>query len=359
MKEKNGLSRTLHRSIYNDHRKAARVAKLVYTTDTGEGIRRTKKGKSWSYIYKGKPITSDAELTRIRKLAIPPSWSDVWICPKPAGHIQATGIDLNGRKQYRYHARWNELRNETKFHRLLEFGKALPSLRKKVKADIKLPTMTAEKVLATAISLMEETYIRVGNNGYEKLYGSYGITTLKDRHVTIGKGKVVFSFTGKKGIDHNIVLRNSTLARILKQCRDIPGKELFQYYDHRGKRKSIDSGMVNNYIKEATKGSFSAKDFRTWAGSRQAIESFKALELPQTATDVQKNILSVLDQVSAKLGNSRNICKKYYVHPGLISMYEQNKLTEILQTAKTSKTTSQTGLSPCEKLLMVVLKKCT
>jgi DNA topoisomerase-1 len=206
---------------------------------------------------------------------------------------------------------------------------------------------------------MEETYIRVGNNGYEKLYGSYGITTLKDRHVTIQKDKASFSFTGKKGIDHKITLKNRKLARILKQCRDIPGKELFQFYDDGGKRRSIDSGMVNNYIKEATKGNFSAKDFRTWAGSLQAVESFQALDPPENATDVQKNVLAVLDQVSAKLGNSRNICKKYYVHPELISLYEQNKLAELLKGGKVAKNSTLSGLSPCEKLLMDVLKKCT
>jgi DNA topoisomerase-1 len=174
MKDKNGLSHSQHRSIDRDHRKAAKVAKLIYTSDSTEGIRRVKKGKNYLFIYKNKNITNPWELERIKKLAIPPSWSDVWICPKASGHIQATGTDLNGRKQYRYHARWNELRNETKFHRLLEFGKALPLLRKRLKKDITSTEMTAEKVLAAAISLMEETYIRVGNNGYEKLYGSYG-----------------------------------------------------------------------------------------------------------------------------------------------------------------------------------------
>jgi len=289
-------------------------------------------------------------------LAIPPSWTEVWISPSPNGHIQATGLDLNGRKQYRYHADWNKLRNETKFHRLYEFGKVLPQLRRKIKKDMADKALSEKKVLATVVNLMEHTYIRVGNNGYEKLYGSYGLTTLKDRHVTIKKEDILFSFTGKKGVEHSITIKNKKLARIIRQCRDIPGKELFQYYTSEGDKKSIDSSMVNNYIKEITQAEFTAKDFRTWAGSLQALETFRSLEEPLNASAVKKNIITVLDAVSSKLGNSRSICKKYYIHPGLITMYEENKLKQYLQVTSVKRKPAS-GLSAEENMLMRTLKK--
>jgi DNA topoisomerase-1 len=359
MRSLSGQSFQKQNSTVKDHRLAAKSAHLIYVTDRIPGIERHKKGKGYYYTYKNRLIKDKRQLLRIKQLAIPPSWTQVWICASPSGHIQATGLDLNQRKQYRYHAKWNELRSETKFDRLLGFGKVLPRLRKKIKEDLGDKELTANKVLATAIWLMEQTYMRVGNNDYEKLYGSYGLTTLKDKHVSIQQDKAIFSFTGKKGITHHITLKNKRLTRILKQCRDIPGKELFQYYDGNGKRNSIDSGMVNSYIKEATNNDFSAKDFRTWAGSREAIECFRAAGKVSTAADIQKNILSVLDAVSAKLGNSRNICKKYYVHPGLISLYEENKLIDYINNSNLSKTYGQHGLSACEKVLMYVLKKCS
>lgn len=358
MKQTTTLSHQKHRIIDKDHRKAAKAAKLQYVTDCTEGIERRKRGKGFYYTYRNKHVKDKNVLSRIKQLAIPPSWTKVWICASASGHIQATGLDLNGRKQYRYHSNWTNLRNETKFHRLLDFGKSLPALRKKTRKDITDKEMTANKVLAAAIQLMEQTYIRVGNNGYEKLYGSYGLTTLKDKHVSIQKGKAQFSFTGKKGIDHNITLKNKKLARILKQCRDIPGKELFQYYDDNGAKKSIDSGMVNNYIKEATGNDFSAKDFRTWAGSLQAIEAFRTAAPVTAASDVPKNIVAVLDAVSTKLGNSRNICKKYYIHPGLIKLYEENKLEPYFSQYTAPAAQGQRGLSANEKLLMILLKKC-
>ncbi|MBC7946913.1 MAG: DNA topoisomerase IB [Chitinophagaceae bacterium] len=358
MKDVTVLSHKQHRLIDKDHRTAAKMANLTYLTDSKEGIKRVKKGKSYSFSYRGKAIRGKDEIARIKKLAIPPSWSQVWISPTPSGHIQATGIDLNGRKQYRYHEKWHQLRNETKFHRMWEFGQSLPRLRKKLKKDVASKEMTAEKVLAAAIQLMEQTYIRIGNNGYEKLYGSYGVTTLKDKHVEFKKDQAHLSFTGKKGIEHKITLKNKQLARILKQCRDIPGKELFQFYGRDGNRKTIDSGMVNSYIKEAADGDFSAKDFRTWAGSLHALECFKGMEKPDSAPVIQKNILKALDEVSVKLGNSRNICKKYYVHPGLLKLYEEEKLLPYLGNGMPATKSGQSGLSACEKILMKVLKKC-
>jgi DNA topoisomerase I len=351
------LSHLQHRKLDKDHRQAAKAAHLQYVNDKLEGIQRKKKGDQYTYTYKNKPVRDKDELMRIKKLAIPPSWDNVWISRHPAGHIQATGTDLNGRKQYRYHASWNSLRNETKFHRMLEFGKALPLLRKRIAKDLAEKELTANKVVATAIRLMEETHIRVGNNGYEKLYGSYGLTTLKDKHVVFKKNKVLLSFTGKKGIDHAVELNNKKLANIIKQCRDIPGKQLFQYYDKSGEHRVIDSGMVNAYIKEATADDFSAKDFRTWAGSLQAIQCFCETNPATTPAEVKQNVIKVLDMVSAKLGNTRTVCKKYYVHPVLLRLYEENKLAAYLGKAKSPHSSAQRGLSAIEKILMRVLKR--
>jgi len=354
MKQKAILSHKKILTLDKDHKQAAKAASLTYTSDSKPGITRQKKSKGYTYLAAGKTLKNKAELERIKKLAIPPSWTSVWICPGANGHIQATGLDLNGRKQYRYHAEWSKLRTETKFHRLYEFGKALPLLRKKIKKDLGQAELTETKVLATIVNLMEHTHIRVGNNGYEKLYGSYGLTTLKDRHVTIKKEDIRFCFTGKKGIEHSISLKNKRLARIIRQCRDIPGKELFQYYTSDGQKRSVDSGMVNNYIQEITQAEFTAKDFRTWAGSLQALENFHSLDEPLNASDIRKNIITVLDAVSNKLGNSRSICKKYYVHPGLIQLYEEDKLKNYFPSSPSKQKIA--GLSAEEKILLQTLK---
>jgi DNA topoisomerase-1 len=354
------LENLSHRELLladRDTKKAAEIASLVYVNDSIPGITRVKKGKGYSYLLNGEKIHDKDSLDRIKKLAIPPSWKNVWICPDPHGHIQATGLDLNGRKQYRYHTKWNSLRNETKFHRLYEFGKTLPLLRKQVQKDIGSNDLNVEKVIATVISLMEKTYIRIGNNGYEKLYGSYGLTTLKDQHVDIKKDSIRFSFTGKKGIEHDITLKSKKLARIIKQCRDIPGKELFQYYDTEGNKKKIDSGMINSYIKNVTGQEFSAKDFRTWSGTLQAISCLRSLAEPMDESETKKNILAMLDEVSRRLGNSRNICRKYYVHPGLVKLYEEGKLVAEFKKCNEKKF-SNNGMLKDEKILLYLLKKC-
>lgn len=344
--------------IDKDYIKAAKVADLKYIDDQSSGIIRQKKGEGFVYIYDNRPLKDKEKLQRIKKLAIPPAWTNVWICPDENGHIQATGLDLRKRKQYRYHPHWNILRNETKFHRLYEFGKLLPSLRLKLEEDLAKKELQEEKVIATVISLMERTYIRIGNDGYEKLYGSYGLTTLKDRHVTVKGDKLVFSFKGKKGIFHNVSIRNRRLARMVKACRDIPGKELFQYFDAEGKRKSIDSGMVNRYIKEGTGGDFSAKDFRTWAGTLDVLRAFRSMGQAGSEADSKKNIIAALDEVSKKLGNTRTICKKYYVHPGILKLYEEQNLEKYLKELDNiEKPDDLTGLTSEEKVLMKILKE--
>lgn len=346
--------------VDRDYEKAALAAHLVYVTDSQPGILRLKKGKGFAYRLEDKPVKEKKVIERVRKLVIPPSWTNVWICADERGHIQATGLDLRKRKQYRYHALWNSLRNETKFHRLYEFGKALPDLRSRIEEDLRRKELSQEKVLATVISLMERTYIRVGNNEYEKMNGSYGLTTLKNRHVVIAGDKLVFSFTGKKGVHHDITLRNKRLARIVSQCHDIPGKELFQYYTEEGERRGIDSGMVNAYIKQVAELDFSAKDFRTWAGSLHALQAFRAIGEAITAADIKKNITIVLDAVSEKLGNTRTVCRKYYIHPGLIQLYEENKLLKYLQeldTLEGSPPAGSEGLTAEEEILMKILKQ--
>ncbi len=350
------ISHQRHLIIDRDYKQVAKLAHLSYVDIKTPGIERLKKGKSFVYLSGKKIVKDKSTLERIRKLAIPPSWKKVWICAKENGHIQATGIDLLSRKQYRYHAQWSDLRNETKFHRLFEFGKALPGIRRKIKKDLSIGELQQDKVLATAINLMEQTYIRIGSNGYEKLYGSYGLTTLKDKHVSIKNEQMVFCFKGKKGVEHTISLKNKSLARIVKQCRDIPGKELFQYYDNNKVKKCIDSGMVNNYIHNAAKSDFSAKDFRTWAGTLQALKKLRELPAASTATEVKKNVVAVIDSVSKKLGNTRSVCKKYYIHPGIIRLYEENKLHDCIDKSATPK--SIPLLASDENLLIQVLKKC-
>ena len=349
-----------HKEIVNLHRdyeKTAELADLVYVSDTLPGITRTKKGKGFVYLFDNKPIKNKEEINRINKLVIPPAWSNVWICRLPNGHIQATGFDVRNRKQYKYHQSWSAVRTQTKFHRLLDFGKVLPKLRLQLEQDMVKSDLSEEKVIATVISLMERTYIRIGSNDYEKLYGSYGLTTLKDKHVSIKGNEISFSFKGKKGVFHNITLKNKKLAKAVQACRDLPGKELFQYFDKDGNRKSIDSGMVNNYIKTATGMEVTTKDFRTWAGSLHILWAFKSIGDAMNNAECKKKIVEALDHVSLKLGNTRTVCRKYYVHPGLLKLYEENNLQKYLAGLdEIEQPDDVSGLTTSEKILIKILK---
>jgi DNA topoisomerase-1 len=335
--------------LHRDYQSSAKKVSLVYVEDSMPGILRKKAGKGFTFIYNQKKVTEKTVLDRIRRLAIPPAWTEVWICPKENGHLQATGKDIANRKQYRYHEQWAAWRNETKFHRLPAFGKVLPLLREQVQKDMAKPELTEQKVIATVISLMEKTYIRIGSSDYEKLYGSYGLTTLKDSHVLVNGTNIQFTFKGKKGIHHKISIRSKKLAEIVQACKDIPGKELFQYYDAEGNHKSIDSGMVNDYIRNATGGDFTSKDFRTWAGTLNMLRSIKAIDDATTLNERRKRVLEALDKVSALLGNTRTVCKKYYVHPGIIRLYEEDGLKPYLVKLRSEKDE--------EKILMNILKK--
>ncbi len=350
------LSHKKFLQLDRNYERSAKVAELVYVSDSQPGILRLKKGRGYSYVYQEKPVRDKKQIERIRQLVLPPAWTSVWICALPNGHLQATGYDLRKRKQYRYHTLWSILRNETKFHRLYEFGKELPKLRDRLEQDLAVKELTDKKVIATVISLMERTCIRVGNDEYEKLYGSHGLTTMKDKHVEVNGDKISFSFTGKKGKEHNITLKNKRLARIVQNCRDIPGKELFQYLDADGKRRPIDSGMINNYIKEATGYDFTSRDFRTWAGSLHLLVALRSIGEAVTKTDIKQNLVKALDEVSVKLGNTRTVCRKYYVHPGLMELYENNNLQKYFAKLENAETKpGKNELTPEEEILMKIL----
>lgn len=352
------LTQKKYFKLVNDFKSVATSANLVYVSDREPGIERLRSGKTFEYRYQQKKLTDKRRLDFIKKLAIPPAWESVWICPLYNGHMLATGFDIRHRKQYRYHPLWNLLRSQTKFHKLLEFGKGLPALRLQVEKDLSSKDLNDKKVIALIISLMERTYIRTGNATYEKMNGSHGITTMHDKHVQIDGDKISFSFKGKKNIHHNISLTNKRLAKVVQQCRDIPGKELFQYYDINKKRKSIDSGMVNSYIHQITGDEFTAKDFRTWAGCLHLIMAFKNMGIAASATACKKNINDALDYVSTRLGNTRNVCKKYYVHPGIIHLYEENKLHKYLNELDIIEADDKiSGLTGEEVVLMKLLAK--
>lgn len=351
------LSKRKLRSIVKDEEKTAKAANLVYVSDKETGIERRRKGDSFEYYYKDKPVKDDEDLLRIKHLVIPPAWERVWICKKENGHLQATGYDVKNRKQYRYHPHWNLLRNHTKYYKLLDFGKVLPEIRLQLEKDLNLPELPVRKVLAAVVSLMERTNIRIGNSFYEKAYGSFGLTTLKDRHVTFNGNSVTFAFVGKKGVSHKINLKSKRLASVIKKCRDIPGKELFQFYDEEGNHHSIDSGLVNNYIREISGKDFTAKDFRTWAGTVHAFLALKSIGCCETKTETKKRIVEALDIVSEHLGNTRTVCKKYYVHPLILSLYESKKLEKYLdELEKIEEDDGKSGLSPEEKMVMKILE---
>lgn len=343
--------------ILYDPEKTAAAIDLIYVNDSTKGIIRKRKGTSFEYFLDDNLISDDTTLNRIKALVIPPAWEDVWICSKKNGHLQVTGKDVKGRKQYKYHADWNDFRNQTKYHRLYTFGNVLPQIRLQVEKDLATHGLNKRKVLAAVVSLMERTHIRVGNTMYEKLYGSYGLTTLKDKHVDIKGATVKFQFIGKKGVKHEINLKNRKLSKIVQNCKDIPGRELFQFFDDKGERHSIDSGMVNEYINETCAQPFTAKDFRTWAGSVEALLAFKEIGSHESITDGKKKMVEALDIVSGRLGNTRTVCKKYYVHPIILSLYEEKTLKKYLNKLDNlEKNDNKSGLTSEEKILMEILK---
>jgi DNA topoisomerase I len=315
------MARKLTVSAAKDSLASARAAGLRYTADDKPGIRRVKRGRAFRYLdARGKPARPK-DVHRIRSLVIPPAWTDVWISPDPLGHLQATGRDARGRKQYRYHARWRKVRDETKYGRLIEFGRAIPVIRRRTDGDLRRAGLPRLKVLAAVVKLLEKTFIRVGNDEYARDNRSFGLTTMRDGHVKVSGSTVRFFFRGKSGVEHELDLDDRRLARIVKQCRDLPGQELFQYRDERGAVVDVGSADVNAYLKEVTGEDFTSKDFRTWAGTVLAATLLCDYEAADSEARARKNVVDAIEQVAKRLGNTRAVCRKSYVHPAVIDAY--------------------------------------
>jgi len=312
-------------------REAAACAGLLYVSDEEPGIRRRRAGKGFTYSWPdGTRVTEEETLARIRKLAIPPAYTDVWICADPDGHLQATGRDAKGRKQYRYHPRWTELREGTKYGRMLEFCRALPKIRVRVDEDLSRRGLPREKVLAAVVRLLETTLIRVGNESYAKENKSYGLTTLRDRHADIDGAEIRFAFKGKSGKVWNVSLKDRRLARVVRACRDVPGDELFQYVGDDGQRHAVTSGDVNDYLRAVTGEDFTAKDFRTWNGTVLAAMALKEFETVDGKAKAKRNVTRAIEQVAARLGNTASVCRKSYVHPEIVDAYLEGQLLDAL-----------------------------
>jgi DNA topoisomerase I len=294
---------------------AARIAKLKLVSDTAPGIQRLKGGRSVTFRFRGRPVRSTTTLQRIRSLVIPPAWTDVWICRSPQGHIQATGRDARGRKQYKYHPRWREVRDQTKYERLASFGNVLPKIRARVRRDLARPHLPREKVLATVVRLMETTSLRVGNEEYVRSNGSYGLTTLRDRHVAVRGPVLRFCFRGKSGKLRDVELTDRRLARIVRRCRDLPGQMLFQYVDDTRRRRTVTSGDVNDYLREISGYDFTAKDFRTWTGTLLGARCLQKVRVPRNQREVKRRCNEVVHAVAEQLGNTDAVCRKSYIHP--------------------------------------------
>ncbi|HZH28166.1 MAG TPA: DNA topoisomerase IB [Azospirillaceae bacterium] len=304
----------------------AEAAGLRYVNDDEPGISRRRTGKGFTYWNaKGGRVTDAATLERIRALAIPPAWTDVWICADADGHIQATGRDAEGRKQYKYHARFREARDTAKFERILAFAHALPRIRERVEADLKRPGLPREKVLAAIVKLLEQTLIRVGNADYTKNQ-SFGLTTLRDRHVRIDGAEMRFQFRGKSGRLWNVGLNDRRVAKVVRACQDVPGQHLFQYVDDEGERRGVGSADVNAYLKQITGADFTAKDFRTWAGTHLCAAALAETPPPQNKAHAKRAVAAAIRQVSRALGNTPAVCRSGYVHPSIISAWEEGRL---------------------------------
>ncbi len=310
---------------------SAEEAGLRYMTDDGPGVTRRRAGKRFHYIGPdGARITDPARVAWFDRLAIPPAWTDVWISPIKRGHIQATGRDARGRKQYRYHPRWREVRDEAKYGKLVAFARALPRIRRRTERDLRLRGLPREKVLALVVRLLEETLIRVGNEEYVRENKSYGLSTLRDRHVTVKGERLRFRFRGKAGKDHEIGLRDRRLARLVKQCQEIPGQELFQYYDADGRRVDVTSGDVNDYLREISGDDFTAKDFRTWAGTVAAAMALQEFLEVDDDAGRKKAVVDAIERVAERLGNTPTVCRACYVHPEVVERYLDGTMVDAL-----------------------------
>lgn len=335
---------------------SAKAAGLRYVTDALSGIRRERDGDSFRYFGPdGQPINDAEELQRFKLLAIPPAWTEVWICPRPNGHLQATGRDAKGRKQYRYHPRWREVRDQTKYDRMIAFGEALPRIRERVARDLALSGMPREKVLAAVVRLLETTCIRVGNEEYVRQNHSFGLTTLRNRHVDVEGSTLRFHFTGKSGKKQVVELHDRRLARIVKRCREIPGHHLFECLDEQGQTRAVESGDVNDYLREISGEEFTAKEFRTWEGTVLAVRALRECGACDSQTQAKKNIVQAIDRVTEQLGNTRAVCRKYYVHPAVLDAYMNGSL--VTECVVSEGADAPGGLSPEEVGVLVFLRE--
>jgi DNA topoisomerase-1 len=342
---------------------SAKAAGLRYVYDTRPGIARKRSGKGFRYIDpNGHPVRDKETLARIKSLVIPPAWTSVWICPIPNGHLQATGRDARGRKQSRYHPRWREVRDEAKYEHMLRFGEALPTIRERVADDLARPGLPREKVIATIVRLLETTFIRIGNPEYARDNHSYGLTTLRRKHVEIDGATLTFHFTGKSGVEHTVNLTDRKLARIVKACHDTPGYELFEYLDADGNPHTVCSTDVNDYLNQITGQHFTAKDFRTWAGTVLACLMLRDFEACDSQTQLKKNVVEAIKSVSQRLGNTPSVCRKCYVHPAVLESYLNGAMTQpaasVTADSKSQQCSSATNaLRPEESALMHLLQQ--
>ena len=310
---------------------AAKEAGLRYATDERPGIRRQKHGSGFRYVDPGGTTISDArERKRVKRLAIPPAWTDVWVAADPRAHLQATGRDAKGRKQYRYHERFREVRDDAKYERMIDFARALPKIRARVDADLGTTGLSKEKVLATIVRLLETTLIRVGNEEYAKDNDSFGLTTLREKHVQVDGSRMRFRFRGKSGKDHDVDTRDRRVARVIKALQELPGQELFTYVDEQGEVRRLDSDDVNAYLREIAGEDFTAKDFRTWAGTVLAAQSLAAIEPVANIRHARKNVSAAVTRVASRLGNTPAVCRKCYIHPAILESYIDGELARTL-----------------------------
>lgn len=318
--------------IVNDPEAAAEEAGLRYVSDESPGYTRQRRGKKFVYFdTEGKEIRDETRILRLNRLAIPPAYTDVWICPSPNGHLQATGRDARRRKQYRYHERWREVRDENKYERMVVFAQTLPKIRRRVNRDLKRRGLPREKVLATVVQLLERTFIRVGNEEYAKENQSFGLTTMRNRHVEVKGSKLRFRFRGKSGQEHDIDTEDRRMARIIRKLQDLPGQEIFQYVDEEGERRPVTSEDVNQYLGEISGEDFTAKDFRTWAGTVMAAIALQAQEAFENESQAKKNVKAAVSAVAKMLGNTPAVCRKCYVHPAVLETYLDGNLIEGLK----------------------------
>ncbi len=338
--------------------RAAEVSQLRYTSDKVPGIRRS--GSSRRFVYydaRGRRVRSPIVLRRIKSLAVPPAWTQVWISSSPDTHLQAVGRDARGRKQFRYHARWRELREQTKYDRLTTVGAVLPQLRARVAADLALRGLPREKVMATIVRLLETTFIRIGNDEYARQNQSFGLTTLRNKHVDICGSSIRFRFRGKSGIARDMILSDRRLALIVRRCQELPGQELFQYIDDRNRCRAISSGDVNDYLRSTTGIDLTAKDFRTWAGTVLAAVELAALETAASQTSAKRNIVKAVEQVSRKLGNTRAVCRKSYIHPAIVDSYLDGTLHRIMPRQQSRGAVDPHALTAEETAVMKILRR--